>query len=92
MRPPAICTREEKSEGVKEKITGYIDKSLFLIQAFQTLIKHKDFVLREVKMWLSSADHAQSLCQVVWRFPKAFTVMHFRKFFGHCSLGLCTPK
>lgn len=46
MRPPATCTREEKSEGVTEKITGYIAKVVrqvpFLVQAFQALIQHKD--------------------------------------------------
>lgn len=40
MRPPATCTREEKSEGVKEKITGYIAKVVRQVPFFNPSISN----------------------------------------------------
>ena len=40
MRPPATCTREEKSEGVKEKITGYIAKVVREVPFFNPSISN----------------------------------------------------
>lgn len=40
MRPPATCTREEKSEGVTEKITGYIAKVVRQVPFFNPSISN----------------------------------------------------